>query len=287
MRRWSARPRNRCVRTIPSAMPTGARFKDSESRKLYRGAGSFTCMCGRFVSITLPDQLAAIFGTVGDAVPRLPPSYNVPPSREAYTVGLDPVEGRRGLAVMRWGLVPSWWQGTLKEAVKPSNARGETVATSPLFRDSFRSRRILVPADAFYEWRQSDRVPFAFRPTADPVFAFGGVWDEWTDAETGEARGSFAVVTTAPNEMMAPVHDRMPVVLAAVDWAAWLDPATPLKDARSLVRPYPAEAMTAYRVGSAVGRVRNDGPALLEPAAEGPTPMPVKVEAVDLFARFA
>ena len=170
-------------------------------------------MCGRLVNLTDAERLAEMFGAdLPINMPRLRQRWNVPPSAEVYVIGDNPIAGRRGIAVMSWGLVPYWWQGTRKEAVKPSNARGETVAASPMFRESFARRRCIVPADGYYEWTRAGKVPHAFRPAGDRVFALGGIWDSWDDTETGEKRNTFAVVTTEPNELAASIHDRMPVI---------------------------------------------------------------------------
>lgn len=236
-------------------------------------------MCGRLIFTAGKDELATIFGLADpDALPDVLPSWILPPSREVPAIGLNPAASRRRLALMKWGFVPSWWQGSLKAARKPANARGETV-TGGLFRDSFRSRQCLVPASGFHEWDQQDRMAFAFRPATGTVFALGAVWDAWVDPDTGERRRSLALVTTGPNELMKPIHDRMPVILSPDDWDAWHAPATPPKDAARLIRPCPADLMTVTRVGPAVGSVKNDGPQLLEPYTP-PAPVP------DLFAAF-
>jgi len=184
-------------------------------------------MCGRLVNFTDAEHLAALFDVADlGPLPALRPSYNLPPVPRLYAItGAD--TGHRAMSVKRWAFVPAWWAKSFGEALKPSNARGETVACSPLFRDSFRSRRCLIPVDAFYEWRQADKVPHVFRPVVGGVFALGGLWDVWTDTEAGERRDTFAVITTGPNTVTAPIHDRMPVILPRVDWSRRLDPATP------------------------------------------------------------
>lgn len=210
-------------------------------------------------------ELAAKFrAAVGPGVPDLPPRYNVPPSAPAYVVGYNPAAKRRGLAAMTWGFLPRWWDGPFKAAPKPANAVAETVESKSFFRDSFRLRRCLVPVAGFYEWRD---VPHYIHPAAGGVFALAGVWDLWTDPENQAKRFSFAVLTTGANELLKPVHDRMPVVVPPEAWGEWLDPKTPLPAVRRLLAPFPAERMAVRVVSPLVNAVRNDGPELLAPAA--------------------
>lgn len=223
-------------------------------------------MCGRFVQDQPTEHIIHRFGIAdrGD-VPELPARYNVPPTRPAYVVGYNPKEHRRGLAVMSWGLVPRWWKKSLKEAHRPINATAEGIAEKPTFREPFRSKRCLVPVSGFYEWekRSGTKVPHLFRPVGDDCFALAGVWDYWPE----EKLFTFAVVTTTPNAVVEPLHDRMPVVLSPEAWEAWLDPSTPLEEVKALLRPSPAERMTVYPVSRLVNSPKNDGPELVAPAA--------------------
>lgn len=223
-------------------------------------------MCGRFAQPQTKDELARRFAVAdATAAPELAPSFNLPPSRPAYVVGYNHHARRRGLAAMSWGFVPRWWKKSLREAARPINATAEGVAEKPTFRDSFRSRRCLVPVAGFFEWekRSGTKVPHWLHPADDGAFALAGVWNYWPP----EKLHSFAVVTTTPNELVRPLHDRMPVILPEEQWGEWLDPRTPLDAVRSLLVPFPAERMRAFPVSRLVNSPKNDGPELVTPAA--------------------
>lgn len=220
-------------------------------------------MCARY-SLTRPDgAIAELFG-VAEA-PNFSARWNIAPTQTAPVV----IEGPRGVrrvAFRRWGLVPSW-AADLSIGVRMINARAETAATKPSFRAALRSRRCLVPADGFYEWRTEGRtkVPVRFGMQGGSPFAFAGIWERWgkDDDAPGGARAveTFAILTTAANPLVAAVHDRMPVILHRDSFAAWLDPDA--KDAaalESLLRPYPAEAMSATSLSPYLNNVRNEGP---------------------------
>jgi putative SOS response-associated peptidase YedK len=188
----------------------------------------------------------------------------VAPTRDAPVVRLSR-DGQRHLDALRWGLIP-YFAKDLKKARKPINARDDNVAKSGMFREAFAKRRCLVPATAYYEWRDDPdgKTPFAVaRVDGEPV-AFGGVWEIWKSPE-GERLQTFATITTEANELLATIQDRMPVIIEEADWPLWLgevegDPAT-------LLRPAPEDVLRFWPVGKAVGNVRNDGPRLLEPTA--------------------
>lgn len=219
-------------------------------------------MCGRY-SNTLPPE--AIRGLVRDLAGGLnfPPAYNAAPTQRLPVV----VFGEQGpkLAMLRWGLIPSWSDGNPKFST--INARAETIDTKPAFRDAFRRRRCLVPADGFYEWRTEGgkKMPYRFTLSDGGLFAMAGVWDHWKPraGQQGEPVDSFTVIVGEPNELVRPIHDRMPVILSPEDWAAWLDPANP--NPKALLRHFPADQMRAYRVSHRVNSVKNDDASLLEP----------------------
>lgn len=175
----------------------------------------------------------------------------------------------KNLRLMRWGLVPAW----AKEASighRMINARAETVAEKPSFRRAFESRRCLAPADGFYEWRKLEgsraKIPMRFVLKSREPFAFAGLWDIWRKPDSGELR-SFTIITTAANELLRPIHDRMPVILRPEDEEKWLDPG--LSDPNrlsSFLKTYPAEEMEAYEVSTRVNSPKNDDPACLTPA---------------------
>jgi putative SOS response-associated peptidase YedK len=219
-------------------------------------------MCGRF-NLTAPgEEIAAAFGL--DEVPLLSARYNIAPSQPVAAVGFQPRTGRRGLAELTWGLA-------LRDA-KPAerrliNARSETVAERPAFREAFRQRRCLIPATGFYEWekRAGEKPrPWLFRLRSGAVFAFAGLWEPPLEAG---GRATCAILTTDPNGLAEKVHDRMPVILPREAFAAWIDPSP--DDPRLLTRllePFPDAEMTAYPVSTAVNSPANDDPSCIAPA---------------------
>jgi putative SOS response-associated peptidase YedK len=172
----------------------------------------------------------------------------------------------RELVSFRWGLVPGWARD-LKDAAKAINARAETVAELPTFRAGFRSRRCLIPASGFYEWKGTGKgkQPYFVHPRKGGLFAFAGLWDLW--AKGAEPVKSCAILTTTANEATRHLHERMPVILAPESFAVWLDPLTPPPALRELLRPCPPERIALHPVGAAVGNVRNDAPELVAPLA--------------------
>jgi putative SOS response-associated peptidase YedK len=167
-------------------------------------------------------------------------------------------------------LVP-YWAKDVKIGYSLINGRSETAAEKPAFREAFKSRRCLIPADGFYEWKKLDpktKQPYAIVMKDRSLFGFAGLWERWKDKASGEVVRSFTIITTTPNEVCAPIHDRMPVIVDPANYGKWLgeesvDPVRLL----SLLKPFPAEQMEAYPVGTAVGNVRNDEPGLLTPIA--------------------
>jgi putative SOS response-associated peptidase YedK len=227
-------------------------------------------VCGRFAQPRSPEELARLFRAT--AVSDLDGDrFNVAPTDPVSAV----VEhhGERVLDTFRWGLVPFFADGP-KARAPLINARAETVETSPAFRAAFARRRCIVPADAFYEWRRhrapaTGRVirsePFAIRLRNDAPMAFAGLWAIWRDPATAQRLYSLAIVTGQPNELVATVHDRMPVILHPDDWDAWLDEAARPAELRPLLRPYPAAELQMYPVSPAVNTVRSQGAELLLP----------------------
>jgi putative SOS response-associated peptidase YedK len=228
-------------------------------------------MCGRFTQQRPTSEIARIFEAedlAGDPGER----YNIAPTDEAAVVVQR--EDRRAVVRYRWGLVPAWADDP-KIASRAFNARAETVGTSPLFRDAFRRRRCLVPVDGFYEWLRSGskRQPMRIHDPADAPLALAGLWTGRQDPESGEWLRTFTIVTTRPNEFMAGIHDRMPVVVPPDAWATWLDPtAHDPGELRALLEPRDDIALDAHLVPMLVNNVRNDGPALIERLEEPPGP---------------
>jgi putative SOS response-associated peptidase YedK len=195
------------------------------------------------------------------------PSFNVAPQSLQPVVRLDSETGQRELAILRWGLIP-FWSKDAKIAYSTINAKAETITTSPAFREAMKRRRCLVPADWFYEWKKLDaktKQPYAIALQDGSLFAFAGLWESWKDKATGESLETYTVITTDPNELMEPLHNRMPVLLRKQDYERWLAPADPAQLPVDLLRPFPADEMKAWPVSSRVGNVRNNDPTLVEP----------------------
>lgn len=213
-------------------------------------------MCGRYTLRAKPEVIAEAFDL--PEVPGLPPRYNIAPTQPVPAIRFDPGRHRRAPDLFRWGLVPSWADDPAI-GNRMINARAETVADKPAFRHPFREKRCLVLADGFYEWRREGKHkrPYFIRMRDDRPFAFAGLWESW-DGGDGPIE-SCTHLTTAPNEVVAPIHDRMPLILPKSAYDLWLDPE--VKDPsrlRPLLVPYPAEAMEAYPVGTLVNSPAND-----------------------------
>jgi putative SOS response-associated peptidase YedK len=222
-------------------------------------------VCGRFTQQRPTAELAAMFAAE-PAPDELLPTYNLAPTDEAAVV----VEraDRRAIRAYRWGLIPAWAKDE-KIASKMFNARAETLATSGAFRESFRKRRCIVPADAFYEWQRQAgaRQPFLIRRGDGAPLALAGLWSGWHHPETGQVIRSFTIVTTSANRLLASIHDRMPVVLGPQDWDLWLDPANQAtEELTGLLQPSADDELVLFPVRPLVNNVRNNGPELIEPA---------------------
>lgn len=219
-------------------------------------------MCTRYAQHTEIKQLGMRFGVKGP-LPNTRPNYNVAPTHKAPVVRRNPETGERHLDLLQWGLVPRWAQDP-KSTNRPTNARSETIATSPMFKDAFKARRCLVPADAYYEWRTEDGVkqPYAFARSDGDQVVFAGLWEGWKSPE-GEILRTFTIATTTPNEDVKHIHDRMPVVLEPDGWPIWLGEAE--GDPLALLKPAGLGVIHFWRVGRAVGNVRSEGAQLLDP----------------------
>jgi len=171
----------------------------------------------------------------------------------------NPKEPVRELSLVRWGLIPSWAKDP-SIAARMINARSETAATKPAFRDALKSRRCLIPADGFYEWKRDGKTkqPYCFEINEGELFAFAGIWDRWKDA-SGKPVETCSILTTTPNAVTAPVHDRMPVILEPDAYDLWLDPGMQNVAAVSdLLKPYDARAMRCYPISARINSVAND-----------------------------
>jgi putative SOS response-associated peptidase YedK len=237
-------------------------------------------VCGRFVTATPPNELAAYFGAalggvgVAEGV-ALPDNHNVAPTNEIYAV-VDTPSGPE-VATFHWGLIPSWAKDR-KIASTMINARAETLASKPAFKGLYVSKRCIIAADGFYEWKAGAGVPDAKgKPTKQPYFihsligeplAFAGLWTSWRDPAAPDAGRlhTATIITTSANETMQPVHDRMPVLLPATAWATWLDAGNrDIETLSELLVPAPEQLLTMHPVSTDVNSVRNRGPHLLAP----------------------
>lgn len=218
-------------------------------------------MCGRFVIAT--SSFSRIEATLGTRFPEIHPRYNISPS-QTIPVIRESADGGYEMADMRWGLIPYWSQEP-KISYSTFNARAETLAEKPAFREPFRSKRCLIPASGFYEWKTEAgrKQPYYLTAVDDGGLAFAGLWDEWRRPE--ESLLSCTIVVGRPNELVAEIHDRMVLILAEDAYGAWLNPRASLDTVRSLMEPYPATRMRAWRVSPTVGNARNEAPALIQP----------------------
>jgi putative SOS response-associated peptidase YedK len=217
-------------------------------------------MCGRFLLTAPPEAVQRLFGFL--ELPNLAPRYNIAPSQAVAAMIRDDAAQRR-FQWMRWGLVPSWSKGE-RRAAPLINARSETLAEKPSFREAFARRRCVVFADGFYEWRQDgNRQPYCIRLADAAPFAFAAVWEPVTGAREGEPTRGCALITTQANAKMAAVHHRMPVILTPEEVEAWLDPAAARDDLEALLRPLPDAALTLTPVSKRVNAVREDSADLL------------------------
>lgn len=221
-------------------------------------------MCARYTLYHSPQEVAARFGAVALAPMRA--RYNIAPTQGVLTVLED--HGRQ-LAEFRWGLVPSWAKDT-KIGSRMINARAETLAEKPSFRTALTRRRCLIPADGFYEWREADnpkeggKTPLYFHRKDSALFSFAGLWDEWISPDGSPLR-SCTIITGPPNPLIAPIHDRMPIILHEEDESAWLDPE--IRDPNVLTHflaPHPAELMESYEVSKQVNKPTVDEPRNIE-----------------------
>ena len=224
-------------------------------------------MCGRFTQTSTWAELHDTLDLVG-AARNLRPRYNIAPTAEVDAV-VDRGQGREILG-MRWGLVPAWWKKPLKEVPSTFNARAETVASKPMFRDAFRRRRCVIPASGFFEWTEAADVagakggkqPHYFSAAGGGALFFAGLWDRWTDPASGDEVLSCTVIVSGASAWMAPYHDRMPVLLGGAEFGPWLaGEAGP-----EVLRPAAESALREWPVSKRVNRPGHaDDPALIEP----------------------
>ncbi len=223
-------------------------------------------MCGRFTNNAKPEQIKKEF-KVGAKNPNLfQPRFNIAPAQRIDVV-LES-ENERILSQLKWGLVPSWSKDTsISKGL--INARAETLSEKPSFREAFKSRRCIIPASGFYEWQKKEtgaKQPFYFYLKEKEVFGFAGLWEQWLDKQTGELLETCTIITTEANEVLKPVHERMPVILKPENYDDWLD--VKVKDTdklQELLKSYPSEEMDSHTVSKNINYPDKDSPDLIKP----------------------
>jgi putative SOS response-associated peptidase YedK len=220
-------------------------------------------MCGRYRLSRRKELIAEYFDIDGDV--EWEPRYNVAPTQNVGIIRQAGPKPERHLALARWGLIPAW----AKDATigqRAFNARSETVASKPAFKEAFRRQRCLIPADGFYEWRRgaAGKQPLHFGMSDDSLLAFAGLWDCWR-GPGGDVVESCTILTTTPNSLLADVHDRMPVILDRQHYDRWLDPGLQnVKELAGMLKPFDAASMKRYPVSTRVNSVANDDPQCAE-----------------------
>jgi putative SOS response-associated peptidase YedK len=216
-------------------------------------------MCGRYTRRRYVQELSDEFEAEFAAEMALDPSYNVAPAQNCLVIG----PGARKLDIFKWGLVPSWSTAETGAATR-INACAETLTERASYKPILARGRCLIPADGFYEWEKPFKQPYLFTMRGGEPFVFAGLCDTWEKPD-GTTLKTFTIITTSPNEVVAPIHDRMPAIIDRADIDAWLDPNSLMATALSLLKPYRAEAMQSAPVRPLVNSVKNNGPNLVDP----------------------
>jgi putative SOS response-associated peptidase YedK len=222
-------------------------------------------MCGRYRRTTREEELARIYSIPVPKQPDLPVSYNIAPSQNVLAIRFNPETRERTLDQLRWGLIPHWAKDQ-KIAYRTINARAESVDKAPAYRQAFIKHRCLIPADGFYEWRKTakPKLPFAIAMKGDRPFTFAGLWENWKDFETEKWIRTCTIITGEPNELVAQIHPRMPVIIPEQHHAAWLG-ETDDGNVKELLVSYPADQMRMWAISPRVNGPKNDDPSLWEP----------------------
>lgn len=222
-------------------------------------------MCGRYARRGDKQRIAEAFHVKDVQDFAMPDAdYNIAPTTFQPIIRESRDTGEREMVLARWGLVPFFTKELSDiKGLSTINAKAETITTARTWREPFKKRRCLVPASSFYEWdKKGDKKPYTFDMTSGEMFAFAGLWDAWKDTD-GRWLQSFAIVTSAPNELLVRIHDRMPVILRPVDYDRWLERGESERPPVDLLRPFDAEEMEIKPANPAVGNVRNNGPEML------------------------
>ena len=224
-------------------------------------------MCGRFTLLIPGEELAATFNL--PQPPTLAPRYNIAPTQPVAAVRLHPGTGQRELTHLHWGLIP-FWADDPGIGSRMINARSETVGEKPSFRAAYRYRRCLIPASGFYEWQKQNghKQPYYVHHAEGDLLAFAGLWEHW-QGDDGSEIESCTILTTQPNDVVRPIHNRMPVILEPADYGVWLQSDGSNQDElQHLLRPAPEEMLEAYPISTYVNRPQNEGPECIAPLEE-------------------
>ena len=223
-------------------------------------------MCGRVIQSSGPLRLAIVEGlNVSDSrMGNVPPRYNAAPSQELLVIRQNHKTGERSLDLIKWGLIPYWCKDP-RGGRKPINAKAESVARLPMFRDAYALRRCIVPVDGFFEWRAIKgaraKQPYAIAMKDGSPFGLAGLWENWRNPNTGEWERTFAIITVPSNPLVAKIHNRMPAILDPGSYDRWLSTEP---DPHDLLMSYPSEPMTMWPISTRVNKPENDDPSLLE-----------------------
>lgn len=225
-------------------------------------------MCGRFALATDKKILAMLYGLDLRADFELRPRYNIAPSQKVLTLRLSPENGEKELTELKWGFVP-FWADDPAIGNRMINARAETAAEKPSFRNALKKRRLLVPASGFYEWKSEDgnKQPFFIYRRDEKPFSFAGLWERWDKGS--DPLESFTILTTEPNSLLSDLHNRMPVIIRAEDYSAWLNPDAEPNFLQQMMVPFPSEELTFHPVSKKVNKPSNDHPEIIQDISEG------------------
>jgi putative SOS response-associated peptidase YedK len=225
-------------------------------------------MCGRVIQARAPHEYLLVGGldVGGGPLSNYPRRWNGAPSQEFQVIRQNHATGQRSLDLLKWGLIP-YWVSDPKGGRKPINAKAETVATVPTFREAYRKRRCILPVDGFFEWRatKGGKQPYAIAMKDGAPFGIAGLWENWKDPKSGEWIRTFAVITVPANELVAEIHDRMPAILKPESYERWLGDEP---DPRDLLVSFPSAPMRMWPISRRVNKPENDDPSLLDEVAE-------------------
>jgi len=223
-------------------------------------------MCGRYKLTASWAEIHRLYDVTNSV--NLRARYNIAPTQDVLAIIYDGATKQRRGEMVRWGLVP-FWAKDVKIGYHLINAKAETIAEKPSYREAFKKRRCIIPADAFYEWQETGhslKQPYAIAMKDRSVFGFAGLWEKWTDKASGETIRSCTIITTEPNKLCAPIHNRMPAILDPADYEQWLgERATSNNALQAMLKPFPAKQMECFKIGKRIGNVKYDEPGLIEP----------------------